>query len=885
MSYICTDQDLLSLSNAILDCIPTPTLTNDQKSIVLTIRNLKRFLSSDSQKIITWNYNIIKARKSDREISDPINQALLDLMKDYISFHEAISNASLLDTLFDLVKLEPQVMAWLLCSIGEKLPQTICLRLHEYLILGFSVYSNPFLGATNEALNDDQSSITYMADRVFSHLLAIEEHREVVVKSLIALIEQYCSWIANQNTLETDLQRFTLGYLLSLPKISIKLFDASWPHIFKRLYKDDAAGSIFLYERNTNQSIVKHCNGDIEDIASVFPRWLTTIAFDPNGSIMKHAADVAIMLDTLAHDSRLDLGYLIPTGDKSIIDSLRPSFDKIDVKSTSIDLIDWAVSSMKIGRGVDDLKIPLFLLQLVVLKKDVTKEEAVDMFVQLIIRLDRPKDDKTCDEGARYLILNLVSSVDPKWPGIFGLVLEIIFSRAIPMHIADSGGSVNVEKILGNLAMLFEESNGIARPGFLAYQAYLTSHWRQVLLLFLNHPSMECRAVGYRVLTNSRFWENTDTVEGCESSLISRLIIDAWFRHMKGRYLRFGEEEETLVVNEQQKLIAHCCQHIELAKAMLSYAIDCILGGAVEIFPTVDVNALQQEKMSLYDKVRENLDSQLQQQQNQNVYKKPPQFVTTIDFAKQGTGSIDVRDAIYVDNIERTASLFFQFSESSQVTPSQYLAVSRSILNRLSSIWTPSAVSLESYDDVLPHNIPHQSDIAIGNAFKDHPVLFIIFEKYTTDQSTSAEEHPATNDIIRSILVYFIVFWNMKEVVNVPTTMKFATQLEETIRLLFLLKSVLPQFLVNSYHVFPFMSAKDLGDILLQVIWYYLRRSNPNTNHIPGIKKIVSSTETEDLKEKCKKRLSKICERRLKLLESSPAWHDALKSTLSKLDL
>ncbi|CAO3655497.1 unnamed protein product [Mucor hiemalis] len=778
-------------------------------------------------------------------------------------------------------------MAWLLCSIGEKLPQTICSRLHQYLILGLSIYSNPFLGSTNEALNHDQSSVIYMADQIFSHLLAIEQQKEAVIESLMSLIEQYYSWIINDKTLETDLQRFTLSYLISLPRISVKLFDESWPHIFKRLYKDDAAGSIFLYEKNTKQSVVKHPSGDIEDVTSVFPRWLTMIAFDPNGSIMKHAVDVAIMLDTLAHDNRLDLAYLIPTGDKSIIDSLRPSFEKIDVKSTSIDLIDWAISSMKIGRGVDDLKIPLFLLQLVVLKKDVTKEEAVDMFVQLIIRLDRPKDDKTCDEGARYLIFNLVSSVDPKWPGIFGLVLEIIFSRAIPMHIANSGGSVNVEKILGNLAMLFEKSNDVARPGFLAYQAYLTSHWRQVLLLFLNHPSMECRAVGYRVLTNSRFWENTDTVEGCEAQLISRLIIDAWFRHIKGRYLRFGEVEEVSVVNEQQKLIAHCCQHVELAKVMLSYAMDCILGGAVEIFPTVDVNALQQEKMSLYDKVRENLDSQLQQQQNQNLYKKPPQFVTTLEFAKQGgdgAGFIDVRDAIYVDNIERTATLFFQFNESSLVTPDQYLAVSRHVLNRLSSIWSPSAVSLESYDDVLPHNIPYQSDIAIGNAFKDHPVLFIIFEKYTTDQNTSAEENLVTNDIVRSILVYFIVFWNMKEVVNVPTTIKFATQLEETTRLLNLLKSVLPQFLVNSYHVFPFMSAKDLGDILLQVIWYYLRWSNPNTTHIPGIKKIVSSTETEDLKEKCKKRLLKICERRLKLLESSPAWHEALKATLSKLE-
>lgn len=44
-----------------------------------------------------------------------------------------------------------------------------------------------------------------MADQVFSHLLAIEEHREVVIKSLLSLIEQYCSWIANQNTLESGI--------------------------------------------------------------------------------------------------------------------------------------------------------------------------------------------------------------------------------------------------------------------------------------------------------------------------------------------------------------------------------------------------------------------------------------------------------------------------------------------------------------------------------------------------------------------------------------------------------------------------------------------------------------------------------------------------------
>lgn len=569
------------------------------------------------------------------------------------------------------------------------------------------------------------------------------------------------------------------------------------------------------------------------------------------------------------------------TGDKSILDTLRPSLEKLDLKPTSIDLIDWAISSMKIGRGVNDLKIPLFLLQLVVLKKDVPKIQVVDMFVQLIIRLDRPDHDETCNEGARYLILNLVASTELKWPGVFQLVLENIFSRAIAMHIADSEGSVNVEKILGNLAMLFEPTDAaVERPGFIAFKTYLTSHWRQVLLLFLNHPSMECRAMGYRVLTNSKFWENTNTVEGCDAQTISKLLVDAWFRHIKGRYVRYGQSEEIAVVNEQQRLVAHCCQNIELAKVMLSFAIDCILGGALEIFPTIDVNALQQEKKSLYDKViREDY-----QQSHQYLFKKPPQFVTTIDFKKQqgeNEGFIDVRDVIYVDNIERTAALFFQFGELPTLSSDQYLDINRHILNRLSAIWAPNPVSLDTYDDVLPRNIPYQSDIAIGNAFKDHPVLFIIFEKYTSNHTTS-KDYPLTNDIIRSILVYFIVFWNMKEVVSVPTTLKFATQLEETTRLLLLLKPVLPEFLVNSYHVFPYMSAKDLGDILFQVIWYYLRWSSTNAGHIPGIKKITPTTNHDELKDKCLKRLTSICEARLKVLQNSLLWHASLLEIMSE---
>ncbi|EPB86854.1 hypothetical protein HMPREF1544_06379 [Mucor circinelloides 1006PhL] len=884
MLQLCSNTELESLSSAAVSCKPSKTLTNDQKSLVLAIRKLKRFMANDSDRITTWIYTTLKLRRSatPTDMTDPVNQALVDLITNCISFQEATNNTSSLDTLFQLVKKETLEMGWLLCLIGEKLPQLVTRRIHEHLILGFALNGNPYLGISNS-----DNDIVHISNHLFQHLLQ-GPRMQFVVQSVVDLLDQYLLWIKDNASLSTDLQRFTLGYLLSLPKISPALFQESWSTVFKRLLQNDTAGTAFLYEKTAKSSLVKTSDG-VQDLVSVFPRWLTTIAFDSKGLIMKHALDVAIMLDTLAHDTRLDLTYLIPTGDKSIIDTLKPSFEQLDLKPTSIDLVQWTISivsssSSKQQRGVDDLKIPLFLLQLVILKDGESKEMAVDMFVQLITRLDRPTDLNS-SLGARYLALNLVSSAESKWPGIFQLVLENIFSKAIAMHIADSEGSVNIEKILANLAMLFEPPDNTSpqqQPGFHAFQAYLTSHWRQVLLLFLNHPSMECRAMGYRVLTNSHFWEKSAHVEGCDPQTISKLLMDAWFRHIKGRYLRFGQEEEISVVDEQQRLIAYCCQQPDIAKTMLSFAIDGILGGALEIFPSVDVNALQQEKLSLFDKVRQEENEKFIPQQAHQT-RKPPQFVTTIEFLTEE--EFDVRDKIYVDNIQRTAALFFQFSEQANIE--QFQDVSAHILSRLTSIWSPNAVPLDSYDDVLPRNIPYQCDIDIGNAFKDHPVLFLIFEKYTSVQNQQYSSS-AANEIARSILVYFIVFWHMKEVVNIPTALRFATQLEETTRLILLLKPVLPQFLVDAYRVFPFMSAKDLGDILFQVVWYYLRwhPATSNQAQIPGIKAktTVEVINDNELNEKCFKRLMSICESRLKLLESVPSWHQALQDVVSTLN-
>ena len=129
------------------------------------------------------------------------------------------------------------------------------------------------------------------------------------------------------------------------------------------------------------------------------------------------------------------------------------------------------------------------------------------------------------------------------------------------MHIANAGGSINVEKILANLSMLFEdasESDCHNRPGFDAFKRYMKQRWRQVLLLFVNHPSMECHALGYRLLSHSHFWQNSGDAGSAAKSVdpmtISKLLMDAWFRHMKSRYTFFKENQEESVLDELENL-------------------------------------------------------------------------------------------------------------------------------------------------------------------------------------------------------------------------------------------------------------------------------------------------------------------------------------------
>lgn len=118
-------------------------------------------------------------------------------------------------------------MTWLLCFIAEKLPQIILPRMHHYLIMGLATHTNPFLSASTNQLhtNDEQTSILHMGDKVFTHLLST--HKSLVIGSLLSVVDDYFGWIKKDIVFESEVQQYTLSYLLSLPKISPSLFNGT----------------------------------------------------------------------------------------------------------------------------------------------------------------------------------------------------------------------------------------------------------------------------------------------------------------------------------------------------------------------------------------------------------------------------------------------------------------------------------------------------------------------------------------------------------------------------------------------------------------------------------------------------------------------------------
>lgn len=113
-----------------------------------------------------------------------------------------------------------------------------------------------------------------------------------------------------------------------------------------------------------------------------------------------------------------------------------------------------------------------------------------------------------------------------------------------------------VETIFGNLAILSDEKPAdqtkikvdmppIPSSLHQSFADYISSHCRQIMLLFINHPSTTCRAMGYRVLSNSRFWEQDQQSQPTDTSAICKSLSDSWFRLLKTRYnLAPGEGDD-----------------------------------------------------------------------------------------------------------------------------------------------------------------------------------------------------------------------------------------------------------------------------------------------------------------------------------------------------
>lgn len=99
---------------------------------------------------------------------------------------------------------------------------------------------------------------------------------------------------------------------------------------------------------------------------------------------------------------------------------------------------------------------------------------------------------------------------------------------------------------------------------------------------------------------------------------------------------------------------------------------------------------------------------------------------------------------------------------------------------------------------------------------------------------------------------------------------------------------VLPKSLMDIYHILPFMSAQDVGSILYQVIWPYVRSEHP-LSEIPGLTPATSQGENakqkQELETKCLGSMISLYKNRLTVLQSAPSWQHALEKEAIRIGI
>lgn len=92
---------------------------------------------------------------------------------------------------------------------------------------------------------------------------------------------------------------------------------------------------------------------------------------------------------------------------------------------------------------------------------------------------------------------------------------------------------------------------------------------------------------------------------------------------------------------------------------------------------------------------------------------------------------------------------------------------------------------------------------------------------------------------------------------------------------------------MDIYHILPFMSAQDVGSVLYQVIWPFLR-SDHSPLEIPGLEattQVEHTSPNQEMETKCLGNMISLYKNRLTVLQSAPSWHHALEQEAIRIGI
>jgi len=433
----------------------------DERAALLSIRRLRLGYHSNAHKIISWACDRLKELKVPADapgsieeqlslqLTSSINKALADLIVGCLAAQK--DDSCQYDAMTHLFKIVVESgventtsVLWLLCHVHQ-VTSNWDYTLHKVISQRLQELGNPYTEVIKDIeITPEQSRL---CDTVRQYLEYVRSHGSHVHMPIVRLMQEYHQTMMNADTeyvaevqkdptlrdiswqelmrkypfreRNVEPKRYYVSYIMSLIHICPAYANAVWPKLFRTLYHDNMMEQILILEKTHKFSLHK-CNSKDEPVTlvDIFPRWLSQVAFTPGGLVMKHALDVAIMLDIVAHNERLNMKELIPTKDNSIMKAMKSSFTVPDLEPASVDLVDWTVELLADrlnGENKDTMQIPIFLLEL---RGHQSRNHAVELLSHLLFRLDRTSSTGS-HESTRYLLFNLINTLNDKWPGVF----------------------------------------------------------------------------------------------------------------------------------------------------------------------------------------------------------------------------------------------------------------------------------------------------------------------------------------------------------------------------------------------------------------------------------------------------------------------------------